>query len=106
MIEGLFARKPINAMIDVTKRSGSKLKKVLGAFDLTLLGIGCVIGTGIFVLFLFRQAQQHAQQSIGETILEIRVPEILRRAYAHQRRVVRTPCGAGTRRRNGETIMG
>ena len=26
------------------------LKRCLGAFDLTLLGIGCIIGTGIFVM--------------------------------------------------------
>jgi APA family basic amino acid/polyamine antiporter len=30
--------------------AGSGLRKCLSAFDLTLLGIGCIIGTGIFVL--------------------------------------------------------
>ncbi len=31
-------------------KSGKALKKTLGAMDLVLLGIGCTIGTGIFVL--------------------------------------------------------
>ena len=41
----LFARKIIN-----TDFHDSGLKKCLGAFDLMLLGIGAIIGTGIFVL--------------------------------------------------------
>src|SRR5258708_10332571 len=40
----LFRTKPI----DVNGDTG--LKRCLGAFDLTMLGIGCIIGTGIFVL--------------------------------------------------------
>ena len=31
-------------------KKGKGLKKVLGAFELTMLGIGAIIGTGIFVL--------------------------------------------------------
>jgi basic amino acid/polyamine antiporter, APA family len=42
----LFRRKIHNADL----QSDSGLKKVLSAFDLTLLGIGAIIGTGIFVL--------------------------------------------------------
>ncbi len=42
----LFRTKPINA--DIAADSG--LKRCLGAFDLTLLGIGAIIGAGIFVL--------------------------------------------------------
>src|SRR5258707_13308976 len=40
----LFRTKPI----DVNADTG--LKRCLGAFDLTILGIACIIGTGIFVL--------------------------------------------------------
>ncbi|MCI1883085.1 MAG: amino acid permease, partial [Sporolactobacillus sp.] len=48
-MNGIFRRKPVEMLIDETK--GAKgLKKVLGPLDLTLLGIGCIIGTGIFVL--------------------------------------------------------
>ncbi|MDP3859298.1 MAG: amino acid permease [Stagnimonas sp.] len=42
----LFRTKPIDS--DITKDRG--LKRVLGAWDLTLLGVGAVIGAGIFVL--------------------------------------------------------
>lgn len=42
----LFRTKPI--VSDLGKETG--LKKVLGAFDLILLGIGAIIGAGIFVL--------------------------------------------------------
>jgi APA family basic amino acid/polyamine antiporter len=41
----LFRTKPLNA-----DHNPSGLRRVLTAWDLTLLGIGCIIGTGIFVL--------------------------------------------------------
>lgn len=45
----IFKTKPISSLIEETE--GKKgLKKALGSFDLTMLGIGAVIGTGIFVL--------------------------------------------------------
>lgn len=45
----VFRKKSIQDLIAAT--SGEKsLKRELGAFDLTLLGIGAIIGTGIFVL--------------------------------------------------------
>jgi basic amino acid/polyamine antiporter, APA family len=44
----LFRKKSIEHMLDGAQRTG--LKKTLGALDLTLLGVGAIIGTGIFVL--------------------------------------------------------
>jgi APA family basic amino acid/polyamine antiporter len=44
----LFARKSVEQMH--AEHQGSELKKSLGALNLVLLGIGCIIGTGIFVL--------------------------------------------------------
>ena len=44
----LFHTKSIADMIEGTKQHA--LKKTLGSTDLILLGIGCIIGTGIFVL--------------------------------------------------------
>ncbi|WP_371380161.1 amino acid permease [Sporomusa aerivorans] len=44
----LFRKKNIAELIRGTEKSG--LRKSLGATDLVLLGIGCIIGTGIFVL--------------------------------------------------------
>lgn len=43
-------RKKIIEHPDGDGEEGSKLKKALGAFDLTMLGVGAIIGTGIFVL--------------------------------------------------------
>lgn len=46
-----FRKKSINSMLqEKAEASGQGLKKELGAFDLTMLGVGCVVGTGIFVL--------------------------------------------------------
>jgi basic amino acid/polyamine antiporter, APA family len=44
MLAQLLRTKPVEI------ETGSGLKKCLSAFDLALLGIGCAIGTGIFVL--------------------------------------------------------
>ena len=44
MLEQLFRKK------DIVDDKNTQLKRCLNAFDLTLLGIGCIIGTGIFVL--------------------------------------------------------
>jgi basic amino acid/polyamine antiporter, APA family len=47
----LFATKPISAIIAEAEESGEHtFKKALSALDLTMLGIGAIIGTGIFVL--------------------------------------------------------
>ena len=45
----LFDRvKPIDAILATAEKKS--LHRSLGAFQLTLFGIGCIIGTGIFVL--------------------------------------------------------
>ncbi len=44
----IFRRKDLTALLATGKRQ--TLPKTLGAFDLVILGIGCIIGTGIFVL--------------------------------------------------------
>ncbi|XWN53511.1 amino acid permease [Anoxybacillus flavithermus] len=46
----LFRRKSVEALMSESGKNGATLKKELGAFDLTMLGIGAIIGTGIFVL--------------------------------------------------------
>ena len=44
----IFMRKSVEQMH--AEHAGGELKKSLGALNLILLGIGCIIGTGIFVL--------------------------------------------------------
>src|SRR5262245_29364282 len=47
----LFATKPISQIVAEASESGEHtFKKTLSALDLTMLGIGAIIGTGIFVL--------------------------------------------------------
>src|SRR5579862_3972173 len=46
----LSRRKPIAALMADAGSHAGGLKRALGAFDLTLLGIGAIIGAGIFVL--------------------------------------------------------
>ena len=47
----LFATKPINQIVaEATETGEHTFKKALSALDLTMLGVGAVIGTGIFVL--------------------------------------------------------
>jgi len=47
-MRSIFRRKSIESVLEGASKNS--LKKTLGAFDLILLGIGCTIGTGIFVL--------------------------------------------------------
>jgi len=47
----LFATKPLDLLIHEAKESGEhSLKRTLGPFQLTALGVGAIIGAGIFVL--------------------------------------------------------
>lgn len=47
----LFATKPINQIVAEASETGTHtLKKTLTGLDLTMLGVGAIIGTGIFVL--------------------------------------------------------
>ena len=47
---GLFATKPIDALVAETEEKETQLKRAVGALDLTALGLGAIIGTGIFVI--------------------------------------------------------
>jgi APA family basic amino acid/polyamine antiporter len=47
----LFATKPLNMLMEESRETGEhSLKRTLGVFQLTALGVGAVIGAGIFVL--------------------------------------------------------
>ncbi len=49
MLENLFAAKPLSLILEEMK-TGKRLNRVLGPWQLAGLGIGGIIGTGIFVL--------------------------------------------------------
>src|SRR5450755_2954485 len=47
----LFARKPLKVLLEEARETGDhSLKRTLGVFQLTALGVGAVIGAGIFVM--------------------------------------------------------
>ncbi|MGZ5494524.1 MAG: amino acid permease, partial [Thermoanaerobaculia bacterium] len=44
----LFRRKSLDDLIEGTREEGHQLRKVLGPLNLIALGIGAIIGAGIF----------------------------------------------------------
>lgn len=50
MDSNLLKTKSIEQLVGDAEHGGKALKRCMSAFDLTLLGIGAIIGTGIFVL--------------------------------------------------------
>jgi APA family basic amino acid/polyamine antiporter len=49
-VSHLFRTKSIDALIAASEEPGKRLAKTLGPWSLTALGIGAVIGSGIFIL--------------------------------------------------------
>ncbi|HWT23651.1 MAG TPA: amino acid permease [Solirubrobacteraceae bacterium] len=47
---GVFITKPVDALVGDTEDSEHQLQRAVGALDLTALGLGAIIGTGIFVV--------------------------------------------------------
>ncbi|MBI5209600.1 MAG: amino acid permease [Elusimicrobia bacterium] len=46
----IFRTKSVDSLIHESKTRGHQLKAVLGAFDVTMIGIGAIIGAGIFAM--------------------------------------------------------
>ncbi|MFA6316588.1 MAG: amino acid permease [Elusimicrobiota bacterium] len=46
----IFRTKSVDRLLRESEASGHQLKKVLGAFDVTMIGIGAIIGAGIFAM--------------------------------------------------------
>jgi APA family basic amino acid/polyamine antiporter len=47
---GVFATKPVDRLVEDTHEKETELQRAVGALDLTALGLGAIIGTGIFVI--------------------------------------------------------
>ncbi|GAA0900420.1 amino acid permease [Virgisporangium ochraceum] len=47
---GLFAIRDVSSLLTETRESGHELKRSVGALHLTAMGVGAIIGTGIFVV--------------------------------------------------------
>src|SRR6266481_2571925 len=50
MAAGLFQTKPMNDLLENAMDSRHRLKRSLRAVDLVMLGVGAIVGVGIFVL--------------------------------------------------------
>ena len=59
----LFAKKSIDKLIADAEEPGHRLKKSLGPWSLTALGIGAIIGSGIFALTGTAAAGEHGDPS-------------------------------------------
>jgi basic amino acid/polyamine antiporter, APA family len=68
MDSNLLKTKSLEQLVSDVEHGGKSLKRTLTAFDLTLLGIGAIIGTGIFVLTGTAAANQ-AGPAIGLSYL-------------------------------------
>ncbi|WP_433051255.1 amino acid permease [Dactylosporangium sp. CS-033363] len=64
LMSSLFRTKSIEQSMRDTDEPGHKLRKNLSAFDLTVFGVGVIIGTGIFVL-----TGQQAAKNAGPAIV-------------------------------------
>jgi basic amino acid/polyamine antiporter, APA family len=60
----LFAKKSIDKLISDSENPEHRLKKTLGPWSLTALGIGAIIGSGIFVLTGTAAAGEYSQPSL------------------------------------------
>ena len=49
MAHSIFSRKPLALLLEEAKGE-NRLRRILGPVQLTSLGVGAIIGTGIFVL--------------------------------------------------------
>ena len=70
----LFARKSIDRLISDAEEPGHRLQKTLGPWSLTALGIGAIIGSGIFVLTGTAAAGEHFE---APSIFHAQVMDIL-----------------------------
>src|SRR5688572_6752529 len=46
----LFHIRPVSSLVEETHESGHELKRAVGPVSLTALGVGAIVGTGIFVV--------------------------------------------------------
>ena len=76
----LLARKSIDKLISESQEEGHRLKKTLGPWSLTALGIGAIIGSGIFVLTGTAAAGEFFQ---APNILHAQVLDLLVNLFRH-----------------------
>jgi APA family basic amino acid/polyamine antiporter len=76
----LFARKSIDKLIAESEEEGHRLRKTLGPWSLTALGIGAIIGSGIFVLTGTAAAGEYFE---APSILHAQVLDLIINFFRH-----------------------
>jgi hypothetical protein len=52
--QGIFATKPVDRLVEDTHEKETELRRAVGALDLTALGLGAIIGTGLCIYLMTR----------------------------------------------------
>src|SRR5260370_2953797 len=76
----VLARKSIDKLVTESESAGHRLKKSLGPWSLTALGIGAIIGSGIFVLTGTAAAGEHFE---APSLLHAQVLDLLINFFRH-----------------------
>ena len=90
----LGPRKTVEDALAVTEQSGSRLKKDLGRLDIIIVGIGVMVGAGIFVLT--GQGRRDRGRARGDALVRARGRRV-RTVRALLRRARRDGAGRGQR---------
>mgnify|MGYP001262161491 CR=1 FL=1 len=69
MLEKLFRRKSIDQSIESGEKESQKLKRTIGAFDVVMLGIGGIIGAGIFATIGTAAAGDFSRPGAGPALM-------------------------------------
>ena len=69
MLRQLFRRKNLDALLHETEEPQNQLKRALGAFDVVMLGIGAIIGAGIFATIGTAAAGDMARPGAGPALI-------------------------------------
>ena len=69
MLRGLFRTKNLDDILAAAHEEGHSLKRVLGAFNVTLIGIGAIIGAGIFATVGTAAAGDASRPGAGPSLM-------------------------------------
>src|SRR5690349_16923506 len=69
MLEQLLRRKKLDAILQESEEPRQQLRRVLGAFDVVMLGIGAIIGAGIFATIGTAAAGDMARPGAGPSLI-------------------------------------
>src|SRR5436305_11930764 len=69
LLARLSRRKSLDELVSDTREEGHQLKKVLGPWNLIALGIGAIIGAGIFATIGTAAAGDHLRPGAGPALM-------------------------------------